>query len=334
MSKAAHDTEAATTWQQAQREVVTDPAELLALLGLDHSLLPAAQRAAKLFPLRVPRSFVRRMESGNPNDPLLQQVLPLGAECRIEPGFVDDPTADQAAMAVPGLLHKYHGRALLITTGACGVHCRYCFRRQYPYADAHSGGSNTERALDYLREHTEISEIILSGGDPLTHSDEKLLQLMHKLEAIPHLSTLRIHSRQPVVIPERLTNYLRSGLCGTRFKIVLVLHVNHANELDQAVEMALGPYRDTGITLLNQTVLLKGINDNAEALARLSERLFDIGVLPYYLHQLDKVQGAGHFLVNDGDAKATWAELHARLPGYLVPKLVRETPGEAGKSWL
>lgn len=318
-------------WQRHLAAAVRDPAELLALLELDSALLPAARRAAASFPLRVPRGFVGRMRPGDPDDPLLRQVLPLGAETQPSDGFDDDPVGDTAAMAGGGVLHKYRGRALLVATGACAVHCRYCFRRHFPYADVNASADAWDGAIDYLQRHPDIREVILSGGDPLTLSDRRLADLARRLESVEHLARLRIHSRLPVVLPERIDDDLLAWLTGTRLKPVMVLHANHGREIDEAVAAAVGRLREAGVTVLNQAVLLAGVNDGADALEELSDRLFDAGVLPYYLHLLDPVAGAAHFDVPEDRARGILEELAARLPGYLVPKLVREVAGAPAK---
>lgn len=324
------DVEHAPAWRRALAEAVTRPTELLALLGLPDE--PEADRAAQLFGMRVPRGFIARMHLGDRHDPLLLQVLPVAAECQPSAGFMTDPLGEAAAMAAPGLLHKYQGRVLLTLTGACGIHCRYCFRRHYPYAEANPAGSHWERALAYIAQNSSIHEVIFSGGDPLSLSDQRLASMVADLAAIPHLQRLRIHSRLPVVLPERITPDLLGWLTSSRLKPVLVVHVNHANEVDATVQTALRAITAAGVPLLNQSVLLKHINDTADSLCTLSETLFNAGVLPYYLHQLDHVQGAAHFEVTDAQAQVLMATLRVRLPGYLVPRLVREEAGEPGKS--
>ena len=295
--------------------------------GLGTEWLPAARAAARLFPLRVPRGFVARMRRGDPHDPLLRQVLPLAEECLTAPGFAADPVGDAAAMTVPGVLHKYRGRVLLTATGACAVHCRYCFRRHFPYADANPAADRWQAALGYIAGDTSISEVILSGGDPLTLSDRRLGELTDALAAIPHVQRLRIHTRLPIVLPERVDDGLLGWLADLRQPCVVVVHVNHANELDATVKAALTRLKDAGVSLLNQSVLLRGVNDSGAALADLSETLFAAGVLPYYLHLLDKVQGAAHFDVSEATAKGIVTDIQRHLPGYLVPRLVREQPG-------
>lgn len=319
------------SWQRALAEAVREPAELLALLELPESLLPATRAGAAQFPLRVPRGYVARMRRGDPHDPLLRQVLPLGEDLSGHDGFSSDPVGDLAAMPTPGLLHKYHGRALLLVTGACAVHCRYCFRRHFPYSEAQAASTRLQQALAHLRGDASIEEVILSGGDPLSLSDARLEELVRDLEAIPHIRRLRIHTRQPIVLPERVDSGLLGWLEATRLQKVVVIHCNHANEMDNAVEGALRSLAQAGATLLNQAVLLRGVNDTPEAQCALSERLFACGVLPYYLHLLDRVRGAAHFEVPEAQARSLHAELRAALPGYLVPRLVREQPGASAK---
>jgi EF-P beta-lysylation protein EpmB len=319
-------------WQLLLAEAVTDPAELIALLGLDPALVEPARRAAARFGLRVPRGFVARMRRGDPDDPLLRQVLPLAAELDEAPGFVADPVADLASEAAPGLLHKYQGRALLVTTGACGVHCRYCFRREYPYADHGAGGGRWRDAVAAIAADPSLHEAILSGGDPLSLGNSRLAALVEALESIPHLRRLRIHTRQPIVLPERVDEGLLALLARTRLKTVVVVHANHAAEIDGRVAAALAAMAERGALLLNQGVLLAGVNDSVEALATLSERLAEARVLPYYLHLLDRVRGSAHFEVAEPAAIALVEALRSRLPGYLVPRLVREEPGTGSKT--
>lgn len=314
-------------WQQRWREAVSDPLELLGMLDLAQhaaTLLPGADTG---FALRVPRGFIARMRRGDPADPLLLQVLPRAAELGDVSGFSLDAVGDIAARATPGVLHKYHGRALLIATGSCAVNCRYCFRRHFPYAEQAAPAYRWRRALDYLRGDTSISEVILSGGDPLSLSTPKLAEFTDALVTIPHIRRLRIHSRLPIVLPERIDAEFCAWLGALPLQRVMVLHVNHPNEIDGAVLDACGALRAAGATVLNQAVLLRGVNDSAETLCALSERLFDGGVLPYYLHQLDRVAGAAHFEVDDAHALALLRALRERLPGYLVPRLVREIAG-------
>lgn len=316
-------------WQTQLAQAITDPAELCQRLQLDPALLPAARRAAALFPLRVPRGFVARMRTGDPYDPLLLQVLPLSNELDPTRGFTADPVGERQVMVAAGLLHKYAGRALLITTGACAIHCRYCFRREFPYGDFKGGNWND--ALAYLARNTNINEIILSGGDPLTLSNRRLHTLISKLSSITHLEHLRIHTRQPIVLPERIEPDLIALLTSSRFKPIIVLHANHPNEIDATVSTALHQLNTAGIVLFNQTVLLKGINDSADILIKLSQTLFRNRVIPYYLHLLDKVRGTDHLLVDAPVATDIIRTMRHQLPGYLVPRLVQEKAGKLAK---
>ncbi len=316
-------------WQAALQDVVTEVDELLDLLQLTRGALALDDTA--VFPLRVPRSFVARMQQGDPHDPLLLQVLPAAAERIVLPGYGTDPLDEADANKVPGLIHKYHGRVLLIVTGHCAIHCRYCFRRHFPYADNQPSRSDWSQAFDYIRADASITEVILSGGDPLSVPDRHLRWMIDEIAAIPHVQRLRIHTRLPVVIPERVTATLASLLAHTRLAVSVVLHANHARELDNSVAQALQPLREAGVVLLNQAVLLAGINDSEQALADLSERLFAVGVLPYYVHLLDAVEGAAHFDVAAARAQSLRAALLARLPGYLVPQFVREVPHAVSK---
>ena len=313
---------------------MTDPGELLGLLGLGKEWQAAAEVAARTFPLRVPRGYVARMRRGDPYDPLLRQVLPLAAELAPSAGFGADPVGDRAAQRAPGVLHKYRGRVLLTATGACAVHCRYCFRRHFPYEQANASADGWRAAIDYIAADASITEVILSGGDPLTLSDRRLSEFVQLLALIPHVRRLRLHSRLPVVLPERVTTSLCEVLTGTRLRAVMVLHANHAQEIDDSVQAACARLATAGFHLLNQSVLLRGVNDSVETLVSLSEALFATGVLPYYLHQLDRVQGAAHFEISDEGARQLHAGMNSRLPGYLVPRLVREVPGAAEKTML
>ncbi len=319
------------TWQTELQETIDDPDTLLEISGITACGPELSRNVPKSFPVRVPRGFAGRIKNGDPNDPLLRQVLPLKAEEYTVSGFTADPVSEQQTQAVPGLLQKYQGRALLLVTGACAIHCRYCFRRHFPYADSNPAKNQFQQAIEHLRKDASIKEIILSGGDPLSLSDQRLSVLTSKLAEIPHIKRLRIHSRIPVVLPERINEQTLLWLGKTRLKTVLVVHVNHPNELDHEVAMAIHGIRKVGVTLLNQSVLLKGINDSVDILANLSEKLFDIGIIPYYLHMLDPVEGAAHFEVKGDRATKIINELRTKLPGYLVPKLVRESAGAAYK---
>ncbi len=318
-------------WQHAMREAVRDPRELLDLLGLASLVPRLSDEAAAQFPLRVPRGFVARMRHGDPHDPLLRQVLPLDDEMKPTPGYGLDAVGDAAARTGTGILQKYRGRALLVATGSCAINCRYCFRRHFPYAEETAAREGWREAVDLIRGDPTVEEVLLSGGDPLSLSNGKLAELTHALADIPHLRRLRIHSRLPIVLPERVDDGLLAWLAALPWPVALVVHANHANEFDPAVDTALGRLRAAGVQLLNQAVLLKGVNDSVDALAALSERGFAAGVLPYYLHQLDRVAGVAHFEVDDEQARSLHATLAARLSGYLVPRLVREVPGDTGK---
>jgi len=313
-------------WQQALSEAFTDVETLCRHLQIAPDSLPLPSEI-KSFPLRVPRGFVDCMEPGNPNDPLLRQVLPLRDELRDYPGYSHDPVGDLNAVAAAGLIHKYRGRVLLIVTGACAVHCRYCFRRNFPYGELQLSSQKLQQAMDYIDSHQELSEVILSGGDPLLLNDDKLGHLLKKLGGIGHLKRIRIHSRVPVVLPSRITLPLMDNLLQTGKQIVLVIHANHANELSTEVGAACSQLRQRGVTLLNQSVLLRDINDDDETLCRLSEQLFAFGILPYYLHLLDHASGTGHFAIDENRAKQIMEQMQCSLPGYLVPRLVKERPG-------
>ncbi len=319
------------TWQRQMAEAVTSIDDLAAALGLDPALIGASEESKRRFALRVPRSYVARMRRGDPHDPLLLQVLPAAAELAHAPGFVGDPLAESAALRAPSLLHKYHGRALLVTTSACAVHCRYCFRREFPYADAISGEPRWNAALEAIASDASIEELILSGGDPLSLGNGRLTLLTSSLARIPHIRRLRLHTRQPIVLPARVDAGFCAWLGRLPWPVAIVLHANHPREIDAEVRAACARLQSAGARLLNQSVLLRGVNDSADTLAELSARLFDAGVLPYYLHLLDPVRGAAHFDVPEEEARALTGELTRRLPGYLVPRLVREIPGAPSK---
>lgn len=323
-----------SSWQRELARAISDPAELIHLLDLDSALIEPARAVAARFGLRVPRGYVARMQKGDPRDPLLRQVLPLAAEAVPTAGYGRDPVGDLAVMATPGLLHKYQGRVLLTTTGACAIHCRYCFRRHFPYADANPAADGWREALAAIAADDSVREVILSGGDPLTLSDERVRVLIEALAEIPHVERLRVHTRLPIVLPERITSELCRVLTTGRLLAVVVVHANHANEIDGGVNDALRRLREAGATLLNQSVLLHGVNDDVDTLCTLSEALFAAGVLPYYLHLLDKVEGAAHFDVDQSVARQLHEAMATRLPGYLVPRLVREEAGQPAKTLI
>jgi L-lysine 2,3-aminomutase len=316
------------------RCAIRDPQELLARVGLSSDWLAGAAAGAEEFPVFAPEAYIAKMKFGDPQDPLLLQVLPRQEELLETPGFVRDPVGDAAAKLGPGLLHKYAGRALLITTGACAIHCRYCFRRHYPYSESPRSVTQWEPAIDQLAADPSIHEVILSGGDPLTLVDSTLAELVERLATIGHLTRLRVHTRLPIVIPERVTDELLAWLHGTRLAPIVVVHANHPQELDAPVLKSLRKLVDSGVPVLNQAVLLKGVNDDADTLVELCERLINARVLPYYLHQLDRVAGAAHFEVPLERGQDLVAQLRGRLPGYAVPRYVTEQPGESSKSWL
>ncbi|WP_116368353.1 EF-P beta-lysylation protein EpmB [Parahaliea mediterranea] len=322
-------------WREQLRSVISDGASLLRALNLSPEQVGMSAAACRDFPLKVPRAFVQRMRTGDPADPLLRQVLASADELTPAPGFGTDPTGEiGGANPRAGIIHKYRGRLLLVVASGCAVNCRYCFRRHFPYADNRNSRREWQQALDYVRQDSSISEVILSGGDPLVAEDDHLAALCQDIAAIAHVKRLRIHSRLPIVLPDRITPPLLDALTPPGLQSVMVVHCNHANELDHSVAAAFSRIRERGMTLLNQAVLLAGVNDSADALAELSEALFQRGALPYYLHLLDRVQGAAHFEVNEQRARELHGAITARLPGYLVPRLVREIAGEPAKTVL
>ncbi|MCG9727951.1 EF-P beta-lysylation protein EpmB [Vibrio brasiliensis] len=320
-------------WLKQLANGISDPAKLLEQLEIDPTPWKNGFEARKLFAQRVPQSFVDRMEKGNPYDPLLRQVLPLSEEFEVHQGYSNDPLEEQNN-AIPGLLHKYRNRALMIVKGGCAINCRYCFRRHFPYDENKGSKSVWQTSLDYIQQHPEIDEIILSGGDPLMAKDDELSWLVARIADIEHVKRLRIHSRLPVVIPARITEQLTELLGQTRLQVILVTHINHAQEIDQTLANALDKLKQVGVTLLNQGVMLKGVNDSVSSQIALSNALFEAGVLPYYMHVLDKVQGAAHFFISDQQAKEIMAGVLEQTSGYLVPKLTREIGGRASKTPL
>ncbi len=321
------------TWQQQLSNSFNTINALCDYLAINPEDI-VSEQAGKNFPLRVPRGFADCMEKGNLNDPLLKQVLPMAAEIQFFAGFSDDPVGDLTAMKTAGVIHKYQGRALFIVTGSCAVHCRYCFRRNFPYAQFQLTQKKQQDALIYLQDNPDISEIILSGGDPLLLSDFKIAQLFSEFEKIPHLKRVRIHSRLPIVLPARITPQLLETFTQSSKSVVMVVHCNHANELSAQVKSVCQKMQATQLTLLNQAVLLRGVNDSLPALKTLSETLHEAGILPYYLHLLDKANGVGHFEVPEAEAIGLMKQLQSCLPGYLVPKLAREEAGAAAKTIL
>lgn len=320
-----------TRWQEELMNVVTDPALLLDLLELDPALLPAATAASQLFPLKVPRGFIARMKKKDPKDPLLLQVLPLQAELNNHREYTKDPLHEMEKNPVPGLLHKYYGRVLVTLSGTCPVHCRYCFRRHFPYEKNNPNKTGREKIIDYIAQDKTLSEVILSGGDPLMVNDNVLHHFTESLSTITHIKRLRIHSRIPIVLPERITSEFLAWIASIPFQTIVVVHCNHPQEINESVKDAATWLKKSNVTLLNQSVLLKGINDDAKTLMALSEKLFEIGIQPYYLHLLDKVEGAAHFDQDIKLVKSLLKEMMEKSSGYLVPKLVYEKAGAKTK---
>ena len=322
------------SWQQELQSAFTDIHDLLIFLALDIEDLGLYYEAAKDFPLLATLSYVERIKKSDWNDPLLKQILPHPNELDGHINYHADPVGDAQASVSPGLLHKYYGRALLVTTGSCAIHCRYCFRREFPYSENSAHRSQLESIKQYLLDHPDVTEVILSGGDPLTLSDAKFRHLFESFTELPQIERIRIHTRLPIVLPNRITKQLLSTLSSSDKKVVMVIHANHANELNDDVANVLLNLKDIGVTLLNQTVLLRGINDSADTLSELSQRLFNCHTLPYYLHVLDKVTGAMHFDSSRNHTREVYKQLQKKLPGYLVPKLVCEEASKPYKTIL
>lgn len=319
-------------WQDELKQLICTPEALITRVELGAEWLPKAIEASTHFQVRATESFVSRIKKGDPFDPLLRQILPLGEELESPPSFSPDPLQEQQFSPCPGVIHKYASRVLLIAATQCAINCRYCFRRHFPYDDNRLSRNQWAAALTYIEQTESVNEVILSGGDPLSMSDKQLAWLTEQIAAIRHIKRLRIHSRYPIILPSRITQELLAGLGGSRLDIVMVCHCNHPQEIDEEVIAGFKELKQAGFLVLNQTVLLKNINDNSDILTSLSERLFAGGVLPYYLHLLDPVQGAAHFAVSDLSAKQLYRALLASLPGYLVPKMVREMPFELSKT--
>lgn len=320
------------SWRDQLRSAVRDPDQLVDRLGLPEPLRAGVVRAAETFSLVVPEPYLARIRPGDPDDPLLRQVLPLDAECApAGPGFGTDPVGDLAAIRAPGVLQKYQGRALLMVARTCAVACRYCFRRHFPYSENPGGLDHWEPALEAISQSPDLEEVILSGGDPLMQSDAWLTALVERLEAIPHLRRLRVHTRLPIVIPDRVTDEMLDWLDRGRLTPTVVVHANHPAELDGECGAALLRLVKSGIPVLNQAVLLRGVNDDPDVLVGLSKRLLDLRVMPYYLHQLDPVAGAAHFEVPVARGLELIAGMRRQLPGFGVPRYVREVAGVAHK---
>ena len=320
------------TWQQILAQSTITLKQLTARLDLPSSWAQTHGLVDPRFPLRAPEPFIARMQKSDPADPLLLQVLPQRFELAQQPGYSFDPLLEQRYSPVPGLIHKYHKRALLTLTGACAIHCRYCFRQHFPYHDNQALTEHWDDIIQYLTTHTHINEVILSGGDPLILKDQLLQKVIDKLTCLPHITRLRIHTRLPIVIPQRITLSLTKCLSEAPIPVILVIHSNHSNELNSSVAHALEQLKHPNITLLNQSVLLKGVNDHVDTLVTLSERLFAMGVLPYYLHTLDKVAGAAHFDLSLQHAKSLHAKMAGQLPGFLLPRLVSDIPNKSAKT--
>jgi len=318
-------------WRQSVRAAFRKLPDLCRYLKLDEKIICDSAAVAADFPLFVPQEFAQKIEPGNPRDPLLLQVLPQPSENELQEGFTNDPVGDLAAEQSSGMLQKYAGRALLITTGACAVHCRYCFRRHFPYSDAPKSAQAWQPAMEKIAADRSITEVLLSGGDPLMLVDETLADLVGELGKIPHLRRLRIHTRLPLMIPRRVNEALLNVLQSTRLKTVVVIHANHPHEIDETVASALKRLSGAGAMLLNQSVLLRGINDSAQVLGELSDKLIDSGVVPYYLHQLDRVRGAAHFEVPKARGMEIVSMMRQALSGYAVPRYVEELPGDPNK---
>ena len=332
---AARDTAAGQpSWQGSLGRAIRDVGELCRRLDLPSEWAEQATDAAADFPLLVTEEYLHRIEPGNPHDPLLRQILPVLEERQTQTADRQDPVGDAAAELTPGLLHKYQGRVLLVTTGACPVHCRYCFRRHYPYGELPKSNAAWQSALEQIAADTTIEEVILSGGDPLMLPDERLAALADSISQISHVRRLRVHTRMPVLIPSRIDPALLDWLSHTRLSSLMVIHANHPREIDADVAAALRRLIEAGVPVLNQAVLLAGVNDNAETLVELSQRLVDLGVFPYYLHQLDRVAGAAHFEVPVERGRELITAMRTKLPGYAVPRYVQEIAGEPGKTVL
>jgi EF-P beta-lysylation protein EpmB len=318
-------------WQKELNNAVKNPLQLLQLLNISPQSVPLSDAARKSFAMLVPLPFIKKMKMGDINDPLLKQVLPIRDEELVSPNYTTDPLQEHNS-AIPGLLHKYQSRVLLILKSGCAVNCRYCFRRHFPYQDNNINKKQLQEVIHYIKKHPEVNEVILSGGDPLMSKDDFLQFVIDQLEPLVQLKRLRLHTRLPVVIPSRITDRLANMLQRSRFNVICVLHINHANEIDQTFQDAIYKLHQAGVQLLNQGILLKGVNDNSQSLIALSEALFAAHILPYYLFLLDKVQGAQHFDIDEMKAKRLIQEMNTALPGYLVPKLSREIAGEKSKS--
>ena len=324
------------SWKILLKQAISDPYHLLSLVGLDSHPIVNEVDTHSNFSMRVPQPFIDKMGYGDPNDPLLRQVLTTQQEAKVVAGFSQDPLAEISGKSAKqqGILHKYHGRVLMLLAQTCAVNCRYCFRRHFPYQDQAAKSDQLAQIYDYLAKNHEISEVILSGGDPLIVSDHYLQQFINQIEAIAHIKRLRIHTRLPVVIPQRITADLCQTLAQSRLKTSMVLHINHANEIDPLLASSVQKLKSSGVIIFNQAVLLAGVNDSIAALSNLFEKGFEADIIPYYLHLLDPVAGAAHFNVEKSRALSLMAGLRNQLPGYLVPRLAQELAGEKSKTVL
>jgi L-lysine 2,3-aminomutase len=322
------------SWQEQLAQAIRLPNDLLEYAGLKADSIGYSHQAIEQFPIRVPYVFANRIKQNDPNDPILRQVFPYIDEENEQNGFINDPLSELNVQPVHGLLQKYNSRVLSITTGACAVHCRYCFRRHYPYQDSSASGKHWEIALEYIRNDPSIDEVILSGGDPLTLSDRRLEEICSSLAKIKHIKRIRFHTRLPIVLPARITTTLLKQITDNDITIIFVIHSNHANEIDSEVSNGIKLLQEFGVLVLNQSVLLKGINDSVEALINLSECLVENNVVPYYLHLLDPVAGAAHYDVTAEQAQKLIKEMQASVSGYLIPKLVKEEIGASSKTLM
>ncbi len=327
------------SWQKALSQATTNPKQLLETLQLDwqeleRQGLKVSEEAGERFKLFATDSYLKKIKKGDWQDPLLRQILPLVDELHEHPSYTIDPLEEKEATVVPGLIHKYHGRALLITNSHCAINCRFCFRKNFPYSDNHYSSKSHDAVFDYLNQHKEISEIILSGGDPLILSDYSLQKIYEQLECIQHIKRVRIHTRIPIVLPERINTELLNIIESSPLKTVLVIHCNHAQELDEHSTQCIKDLKQVCFSLQNQSVLLRGVNDSLQTLRDLQESLFELQVQSYYLHILDKVQGTQHFDIDLAQALKLYHSLEASLPGYMVPKLVQELANKPNKSQI
>ena len=319
------------SWQQEMKQAIRSSRALCEFLNIPAEAIHTEENE---FPVFVPRSFAARMKSGDAQDPLFLQVVAQAVESMATEGFDSDPNNESEAVLAAGVLQKYSSRALLISTGACAVHCRYCFRRHYPYSESPAGLEQWRPSLKVIAKDSNMEEVILSGGDPLILPDHVIGQLLNALADIPHVKHVRFHTRTPVVLASRITTSLIRQLQSTRLKVWFVIHSNHANELDGEVLTGLSKLQQIGIPVLNQAVLLRGVNDDEETLYDLCKRLIDAQITPYYLHQLDEVAGAAHFHVAKSRGIELISALRKRLPGYAVPRYVKELAGERSKTVL